>query len=288
MKFFSNEYYGDDVRWFIATVVDNIPPFGLEGRIKISIHGIHSNSVNDIPHRDLPWAQVMMPGNYGSSSGRGVIPRINPGSQVFGVFLDGGSSQLPLILGSLHRTELPTNNQLRNVLIPEKVAEEGEREGRALKYFIDLGYKPHIVATIVGVMNYLTERSFNPTYPLREGYFGVMAWKKDSNRFVSLKAFTDSFSPQFGYNTLEGQMAFVAHELQTTQLVAMGKLKATQTIRSNAEPYRINCRKTIGNGSAATFVYNYLEKKVRLELESEIDLVEQRCVDMLELLNEGS
>lgn len=288
MKPLSMEYYGDDTRWFIATVVDNTPPFGMEGRVKISIHGIHSRNVNDIPHKDLPWAQVMMPGNYGSSSGRGVIPQLNPGSQVIGLFLDGAQSQLPLILGSIHRTEIPTANQVRDVLIPEKVATEDEREGRASKYFIDLGFRPHVVATIVGTALYLTEGTLNPEHAVRDGYFGIMAWKVDSNRFVSLKAFTDSFDPKYNYKTLEGQLAFIAHELQTTQLTTSGKLSATLAIRSNSDPYRINCRRTIGNGSAATFVYNYLEKKIRREIEGDIILIEQRCVDTLVKLNEGN
>ena len=30
------EYYGDNVRWFIATVIDASPPFGFEGRVKRS------------------------------------------------------------------------------------------------------------------------------------------------------------------------------------------------------------------------------------------------------------
>ena len=30
-----SEFYGDNTRWFVATVVDASPPYGYEGRVKI-------------------------------------------------------------------------------------------------------------------------------------------------------------------------------------------------------------------------------------------------------------
>ena len=70
------EYYGDNTRWFIGRVIDAVPPAGLEGRIQIRIYGIHSDNVNDVPQRDLPWAQVMNPSNSYGVSGFGVMPHI--------------------------------------------------------------------------------------------------------------------------------------------------------------------------------------------------------------------
>ena len=46
------EYYGDNVRWFIATVVDASQPFGFEGRVKIRIHGLHSEEPYLLPQQD--------------------------------------------------------------------------------------------------------------------------------------------------------------------------------------------------------------------------------------------
>ena len=40
-----SEFYGDNVRWFIATVIDASPPFGFEGRVKIRVHGLHSRNI---------------------------------------------------------------------------------------------------------------------------------------------------------------------------------------------------------------------------------------------------
>ena len=44
-----SEYYGDSTRWFIATVVNSVPEAGYEGRVKIRIHGLHSENTQDIP-----------------------------------------------------------------------------------------------------------------------------------------------------------------------------------------------------------------------------------------------
>ena len=88
MKTWENEYYGDNVRWFVANVIDNTPPYGLEGRVKIRIHGIHTDIADEsgIPQRDLPWAQVMNPGDTYGVSGLGTSTMILPGALVW-IFL---------------------------------------------------------------------------------------------------------------------------------------------------------------------------------------------------------
>ena len=103
MKAIPVQYYGDDVRWFIATVVDARPPKGenLEGRVQVRIHGTMSPSTRDIPQADLPWAQVLIPTTEGGTSGLGATPRLEAGTIVFGFFMDGKSSQTPIVLGSL-------------------------------------------------------------------------------------------------------------------------------------------------------------------------------------------
>ena len=72
------EYYGDNVRWFIATVIDASPPFGFEGRVKIRIHGLHSEETYLLPQQDLPWAQCVLPTTEGGVSGIGKSPKIQP------------------------------------------------------------------------------------------------------------------------------------------------------------------------------------------------------------------
>ena len=121
------EYYGDNVRWFIATVIDASPPFGFEGRVKIRIHGLHSDETYDLPQQDLPWAQCVLPTTEGGVSGIGKSPKIQPNSLVFGFFMDGNHSQTPIVLGSLPHLEFPTLTQNNQVL--EDVGDDSKPEG---------------------------------------------------------------------------------------------------------------------------------------------------------------
>ena len=98
------DFYGDTVRWFIGIVVDNNDPLQLD-RVRVRIHGVHGVSTEDIDTVDLPWAQVSIPVTEGGSSGIGANCQLKVRAQVFGVFLDGKNSQLPLVLGSIPKIE---------------------------------------------------------------------------------------------------------------------------------------------------------------------------------------
>lgn len=102
------EYYGDNPRWFIGEVIDNTPPSGLEGRVRVRIFGVHSPSTRDIPQKDLPWAQVMVPSTEGGVSGVGSNSKLESGAMVFGMFMDGRESQIPLVMGTIPRLEKPS------------------------------------------------------------------------------------------------------------------------------------------------------------------------------------
>ena len=112
MKPILSEYYGDNTRWFIATVIDSSPPYGFEGRVKIRVHGLHTSSTVSIPQHDLPWAQCLVPTTEGGISGIGRMPQVQPNALVFGMFMDGMNSQTPIVMGSLPHIELPTRIQL--------------------------------------------------------------------------------------------------------------------------------------------------------------------------------
>lgn len=109
-KAIPSEFYGDNPRWFTAIVIDARPPEGegLEGYVRVRIHGVHSPSLLDIPEADLPWAQVLIPTTEGGNSGLGSTPRIEAGSLVIGLFMDGQYSQVPVVLGSLPHMTVPT------------------------------------------------------------------------------------------------------------------------------------------------------------------------------------
>lgn len=106
------DFYGDNIRWFIGRVINNKDPAEPPlGRVQIRIHGIHSFDQKDIPEVKLPWAHTVLPVTEGGTSGIGKIPQLQPGALVFGVFLDGKTSQLPLILGHLNQFEKITERQ---------------------------------------------------------------------------------------------------------------------------------------------------------------------------------
>ena len=117
------DYYGDQTRWFIGRVVD-LQDLEQLGRIKVRIFGIHTEDTQEISTEDLPWAQVVTPITEGGTNGLGNILGIQEGAHVFGMFLDGQSSQLPIVLGSLPKLEdYAQGGKSTNVLAREDLAQ---------------------------------------------------------------------------------------------------------------------------------------------------------------------
>lgn len=92
----------DGFTWFLGIVQDINDPLNC-GRVKVRCIGWHSDSMNELPIDQLPWAQVLMPVTSASTSsiGRSGTGLLN-GSYVMGFFLDGENSQQPVVMGSLH------------------------------------------------------------------------------------------------------------------------------------------------------------------------------------------
>lgn len=98
-------YYGDETRWFVGRVVQVHGDPEELGRVRCRIYGVHPDNPNDARLEDLPWASVVIPSTEGGTSGFGGSVGIKENAQVFGIFLDGKNSQLPLILGSIPKNE---------------------------------------------------------------------------------------------------------------------------------------------------------------------------------------
>ena len=98
------DFYGDQTRWFTGEVVSISDPLQL-ARIKVRIYGVHSNDKQAIPDDDLPWAQTVSPITEGGTTELGNPLGVQVGALVFGFFMDGQSSQLPLVVGSLPKYE---------------------------------------------------------------------------------------------------------------------------------------------------------------------------------------
>ena len=101
------EFYGDQSRWFLGEVVDVKDPKQL-GRVKVNVFGVY----DDILPADLPWAQIVVPVTTGIHKGKGQNLGILVGTQVFGMFLDGKNSQLPMVIGTVPK-EGDTNEKAK-------------------------------------------------------------------------------------------------------------------------------------------------------------------------------
>ena len=241
-----NSFYGDKTRWFIGTVIDGTPPFGYEGRVRVRIHGVHNPTTREVAQNDLPWAQCVLPTTEGGVSGIGTSPDLKAGALVFGMFMDGQESQVPLVLGSLPRTEYPTPlqqsiayddladrvdpdqefyNQSISTLDEENEAiknkyrnEDGPldtktvelRRDLAVKFFLSNGYTIKQATALTGAIS--KNNSGFDTVQEKEGNMGLMGW--NGVRFTRLKQFNNewfTYTPQF---------AFILYELNTSHTEA--------------------------------------------------------------------
>ena len=91
----------DGFVWFTGVVEDRNDPDAL-GRVRVRCLGFHTEDLNDIPTKDLPWATVMHPTTDPSMQGLGNSPSfLVEGSWVVGFFSDAKEKQQPIIIGSL-------------------------------------------------------------------------------------------------------------------------------------------------------------------------------------------
>lgn len=239
-----SNFYGDNVRWFVATVIDSTPPYGYEGRVRIRIHGTHNPSTLEIAQADLPWAQVMIPTTESGVSGLGLTPKLESSAVVFGFFMDGKESQVPIVLGSLPHIEYPTPIQRSLAFedIIERVNPDIEfynqsvssidendaslfndlrdqpvstglskyRRDVAVKFFLSNGYSIKQSCAIAGVMSRTNSR-FDTTYE-NDGGYGLMGWQ--GVRYAKLKQFNSRW---WYFST---QLSFILYELNTTHIDA--------------------------------------------------------------------
>jgi len=261
-----SEYYGDTTRWFIATVVSSTPPTGYEGRVKIRIHGLHSASTEDIPEYALPWAQCVVPTTEGGVSGIGKMPKILPSALVFGMFMDGASSQVPIVLGSLPTIERPSPVQLQSVkdtevrkkaVLASKLKEirdtdpinnqqtgvnfietKKQRKEYTFQYFLNAGYDYNQSRGITENLSKLQFISGFRGSDKLSGTFGLAEWK--AQRFINLKSFSSL------YKNFSTQLDFIQWELNGTFRSANIRLLNTDKFGG-------------GDGSMYIFAKHYLK-----------------------------
>mgnify|MGYP001368367512 CR=1 FL=1 len=112
---FDSGLLGSSFHWWIGQIADDsvwrenviATPHASEGenigwgrRYKVRILGLHDQGETEIPSKDLPWANVMMPVTSGGSlNNSGQTPALRQGNMVFGFFMDGSAMTVPVIMG---------------------------------------------------------------------------------------------------------------------------------------------------------------------------------------------
>ena len=258
----SKKFYGDSTRWFVGRVISINDPLEM-GRIKVRIVGIHDNP--EIADGDLPWAQVVVPVTEGGSSGLGATTGIKEQAQVFGIFLDGTHSQLPMVVGSMpkfegevkdrgaaniHQPDIPSHQDPainKNLLPPERVDEENlygaTNIEKAYNFLITkegCNLPPMAAAGVLG--NFCEEsgaRSNNGDInPIAvsgipgEGSFGIAQWNPApgaGNRLGALQEFATSLN--FTYTSLYAQLLWTRKELTSLPYLGLAELKRAQSVK---------------------------------------------------------
>lgn len=236
----NHNFYGDNInRYFFGVVVHNNDDILNLGRVQIRIHGIHGPNIKN---RDLPWAQILLPNTEPGANGVGQNPMIGVGAQVFGIFLDGTESQVPLVLGTVPRTEIPSVQQqnvqkqstsprpklrpagLSTILPDSSDLIGGSNAEKIFNFLVGKGFSQEVAAGFVG--NFMVEvtasldpNTLNPNDKGKPA-FGLAQWRDD--RYVNLV----NWSTENGgdYKALNAQLGFLLFELTTYERRAYNKI----------------------------------------------------------------
>lgn len=228
-------YYGDNFRWFMGVVINTADPLQL-GRSQVRIYGIHPERIEDLPSDALPWAQAIVPTTEGGSSGIGKMPQLIEGARVVGFFMDGASSQIPIIMGTVPFVEDPSPQQVL-ALSSGDASLQSEAEGissfikgstnaeKLFNFLIAANFGTEIAAAVVAG---IIEQSGNDIDPLKEfnGSYGIAQWpmvETEGNRYQQLLYFAGNRGLNPG--TIEAQLQFLLYELRTFPFLGLGPLK---------------------------------------------------------------
>ena len=243
----SQMFYGDHNRWFVGLVIDVNDPLKLD-RVKVRIQGIHTEDTTLIPNADLPWAQVAIPVTEGGSSGIGANSSIKPRAQVFGFFLDGKNSQLPLVIGSIPKIESYANQSgdAENTL-PSFSKKSGTGDidldlngdsniEKAFNFFVSEEGGNYSFEQTCGIIGNFCQESgptLNPRAVAKgEGSTGIAQWNPApaaGNRLGQLVEYSNTLG--LNHLTLGAQLLFTKYELETFSYLGDGLLRAATTVR---------------------------------------------------------
>lgn len=85
--------------WYYGVVEDRNDPLQI-GRVRVRVHGVHTDNKQFIASPDLPWSQVLMPTSSASLSGFGHSHGLVEGTSVYGMFRDSDMQDF-IVFGSI-------------------------------------------------------------------------------------------------------------------------------------------------------------------------------------------
>lgn len=253
MKSLYSEYAPADAMWFVGKVITNTDPLKL-GRVQIRVMGIHTDNLDMIPTADLPWAQVIS--SDGGTSGIGSFVPYQPGAFVIGVFLDGRSAQVPLIIGAIPTIQEPTPTQKTDPKAPnypdriQRMADPtqsavpvdgtkdeaninsnitgGTNAEKIFNFFTANGFTPEQTCGFIG--NFEIESNLDPTIPnpndKGKKAFGLAQWRAD--RLEGLEYYAKSKG--LSVDTLEAQLQWTIQELRDKEKSAGARIRNARTV----------------------------------------------------------
>ena len=262
-----SNFYGDEpIRWFVGVVIEKANDEPKLGRVKVRIPGVHGP---DVGNADLPYAQLLIPTTEAGTSGLGWNSALEPTATVFGIFLDGKQSQLPLVMGSIPVVHMASKTQIANGVawsndgspgvgtppnatsalagppasfIVDPNVEYGGNLQYAYQYFKKTGAFTEIaIAALLG--NFLKESggTVDGKYDIRPVAEGDKDLKRKGDRSLGIAQWYGPSTRQdnffkfakdkgLSYEALELQVQFVVHEWQTVGEYNLGRLNNYKTI----------------------------------------------------------
>ena len=256
VKALYSDYAPADSIFFVGKVINNTDPLKL-GRVQIRVMGVHTENLSDIPTADLPWAQILT--TDGGTSGVGQFIPYQPGAFVVGVFLDGRSAQVPLIIGSTPTIQEPTPTQRTDPKAPnypdriqraarlERVSSPVDdidsnitgstNAEKIFNFFTANGFTPEQTCGFIG--NFSIESNLDPTIPNPNDKgklaFGLAQWRGD--RLEGLEYYAKEIGSS--KDELETQLQWTIHELRNKERSAGAKIRNARTV---TEATTIICR----------------------------------------------
>ena len=243
----SQMFYGDQNRWFVGLVIDIDDPLKLD-RVKVRIQGIHTHDTSLIPNSDLPWAQVAIPVTEGGSSGIGANASLKPRAQVFGFFLDGKNSQLPLVIGSIPKIETyanqsgdadnayPSLNKKSDLGNIDLDLDGNSNIEKAFNFFVSEEGGNYTMEQACGmIVNFCVESgpTLNPkAVAPSEGSTGIAQWNPAAaagNRLGKLIEYSATLG--LDHLSLGAQLLYTKYELETFSYLGDGPLRKTDNVK---------------------------------------------------------